>query len=87
MPVTARTPSRFRWDTRNLDQLEHRRKSVETYLLGQLGADESESDHIELIQEQWIGTEQFEIWDCHTVSQGRWWVVTPFTNLYSQKDF
>lgn len=55
---------------------------VEGYLTGQLAADVDELDHVELIQEQWIGPELYETWDCHTVKEGRWWVVTPFANLY-----
>lgn len=70
-----------------MDQFEHRRKTVEGYLAGQLAVDVDEIDHVEMIQEQWIGPELYEIWDCHTVNKGRWWVVTPFTNLYSQDDF
>lgn len=75
------------WDTGVVDQFEHRRKAVEGYLIGQLAPDVDELDHVELIQEQWIGPQLYEIWDCHTVNAGRWWVVTPFANLYSQDDF
>lgn len=70
-----------------MDQFPHKRKAVEGYVTGQLDVDVAELDHVEQVQEHWIGQEQYEIWDCHTRSDGRWWVVTPFTNLYPQTDF
>lgn len=70
-----------------MDQHPHRQKSVAGYLCSQLECDESSIDHVEQIQQQWIGQNEYRIWDCHTVDQGRWWVVEPFTNLYPQADF
>lgn len=70
-----------------MEQQEHRRKDIEGYVLSELRAGPEEVEHIELIQEEWIGSQRYEIWDCHTVSEGRWWVVSPMTNLYSQEEF
>jgi hypothetical protein len=34
-----------------------------------------------------VGGIRYEIWDAHTASGERWWVVTNPTNLYTQQDF
>ncbi len=70
-----------------MEQQEHRREDVAGYLLSQLRTGSDQLEHVELIQQQWVGSELYEIWDCHTISEGRWWVVTPMTDLYSQDEF
>lgn len=42
--------------------------------------------HVEKIKTEYIIGEAYEIWDV-TTDQGRWWVLTNWTNLYSQKHF
>lgn len=42
--------------------------------------------HVELIKTEYVAGEAYEIWDVVT-DQGRWWVLTNITNLYSQKHF
>ncbi len=42
--------------------------------------------HVELVKEEIVVGERYEIWDV-TTDQERWWVITNLTNLYPQKLF
>ena len=42
--------------------------------------------HAEMITKEHAAGQRYEAWDVHT-DKGRWWVITPPTNLYSQKLF
>ncbi|HJS87395.1 MAG TPA: hypothetical protein VJ779_18230 [Acetobacteraceae bacterium] len=42
--------------------------------------------HVEKIKTEYVLGDPYEIWDV-TTDQGRWWVITNLTNLYSQKHF
>lgn len=65
--------------------MRHRRKDIESYVRSQFRDTEIDIDHLELIREEWVGRDLFEVWDCHIREWGRWWVLTPFTNLYKQE--
>jgi hypothetical protein len=43
--------------------------------------------HVDHLISERVGVNLHEVWDVHTSSGGRWWVVTTPTNLYSQEDF
>lgn len=64
-------------------------EDVSNYLPWQLsehGTEDVVVQHVEQVEsENVIGT-LYEVWDCAT-STGRWWVVTPPSNLYTQDDF
>lgn len=40
--------------------------------------------HVELVRRERLFADMYEVWDVHT-NKGRWWVVTPFMNLYPQR--
>ncbi|WP_224403056.1 hypothetical protein [Pseudonocardia sp. ICBG1034] len=61
---------------------EYERRGVIEYLESQSGEDFS-VDHVEKIATESILGTQYDVWDAHT-NEGRWWVITPPTNLYSQ---
>lgn len=42
--------------------------------------------HLEKLNSQRIGPDRFDVWDVWT-NEGRWYAITPGTNLYSQDDF
>ena len=70
-----------------MEQQANARRSVEDYLAGQLEIDTDGIDHVEMIAHEWVGPDRYEVWDCHITDGDRWWVITPFTNLYLQEDF
>jgi len=45
-----------------------------------------EVTHLEKLNSQRIGPDRFDVWDVWT-DEGRWYVITPGTNLYLQEDF
>jgi hypothetical protein len=55
------------------------------YLGDQLHGEEI--THLERVMLEHVGGIRYEIWDAHTGSGERWWVVTNPTNLYTQQDF
>jgi len=63
---------------------------VARYLAWQLnqGADEEgiTVQHVEQVKSESVVGTTYEVWDCVTTA-GRWWVVTPPSNLYTQDDF
>ncbi|KQV07343.1 hypothetical protein [Leifsonia sp. Root112D2] len=42
--------------------------------------------HVEKIVAENITGDRYEVWNCVT-NQGKWWVVTPMMNFYTQRDF
>lgn len=61
---------------------EHERRAIEEYLRSQSGPD-FVIEHVEKLTSEYVLGHQYDVWDAHT-NEGRWWVITPFTNLYSQ---
>jgi hypothetical protein len=62
---------------------------VSTYLAWQLNQDagsEITVRHVEMVKSENVMGTLYEVWDCAT-TDGRWWVATPPSNLYSQTDF
>ena len=62
---------------------EHERREVEEYLRSQSGPD-FEIEHVEKLTSEYVLGHQYDVWDAHT-NEGRWWVITNPTNLYSQE--
>jgi len=62
---------------------------VVEYLEWQLGKGSARKvvvRHVEKITAENITGDRFEVWNCVT-NQGKWWVVTPMMNFYTQRDF
>jgi len=74
----------FEQDSNMLPHTEEEKQHVENYYLGQ-----SSNATIKFLQkvysESVIG-HRHDVWDVHA-SDGRWWVITNPTNLYSQDQF
>jgi hypothetical protein len=68
-----------------IESPEHQKRNIEQYFLGQ-SPPETEISHLEKISSRSIMGRRHEIWDVHS-SDGRWWVITEMTNLYSQERF
>lgn len=62
---------------------EHERRDIERYLQSQSGPD-FEIEHVEKLTSEYVLGQQYDVWDAHT-NEGRWWVITNPTNLYSQE--
>jgi hypothetical protein len=62
---------------------EHERRAVEDYLYSESG-DNFEVEHVEKLTSEYVLGRQYDVWDAHT-NEGRWWVITNPTNLYSQE--
>ncbi len=62
---------------------ERERRSVEDYLYSQSGED-FDVEHVEKLTSEYVLGQQYDVWDAHT-NEGRWWVITNPTNLYSQE--
>ena len=58
------------------------RRAVEDYLKSQSGPGFA-VEHVEKLTSEYVLGRQYDVWDAHT-NEGRWWVITPPTNLYSQ---
>lgn len=58
------------------------RRAVEDYLKSQSGPNFT-VEHVEKLTSEYVLGRQYDVWDAHT-NEGRWWVITPPTNLYSQ---
>lgn len=65
-----------------METTEYERRGVIEYLEAQSGDDFS-VEHVEKIATEHVLGQQYDVWDAHT-NEGRWWVITPPTNLYSQ---
>ena len=62
---------------------ENERRDVEEYLRSQSGPDFS-IEHVEKLTAEYVLGRQYDVWDAHT-NEGRWWLITNPTNLYSQE--
>lgn len=62
---------------------EYERRAIEEYLTSQSGP-AFIVEHVEKLTSEYVHGQQYDVWDAHT-NEGRWWVITPFTNLYSQE--
>jgi hypothetical protein len=78
-PVPAYELSKYR-----VDADIHSEKDIANYLAGQ--APDETVHHMEKIKEELVLGQKYEIWDV-TTDKDRWWVITNFTNLYSQRHF
>lgn len=61
----------------------HERREIEEYLRSESGPD-FEIEHVEKLTSEYVLGHQYDVWDAHT-NEGRWWVITNPTNLYSQE--
>lgn len=65
-------------------------EEIASYLRWQLNKDDESArvdvQHVESIKTESVMGTLYEVWDCVT-SDGRWWVVQPPMNLYTQEDF
>jgi len=61
---------------------EHERLAIERYLQSQSGPD-FQVEHVEKLTSEYVLGQEYDVWDAHT-NEGRWWVITNPTNLYSQ---
>ena len=65
---------------------EHQRRAIVAYFEIESGPD-VEVEHAEKVHTESLrGGHKYDIWDVHA-SDGRWWVITNPTNLYSQEQF
>ena len=64
-------------------EAEHERQAIRDYVIGQAHEDVL---HVERVNAERIFGREYEVWDVHT-DDGRWWVITSPTNLYSQELF
>ena len=67
---------------RSMETPTHERRKIEEYLRSQSGPD-FEIEHVEKLTSEYVLGHQYDVWDAHT-NEGRWWVITNPTNLYSQ---
>ncbi len=67
-----------------MDSPEHELRRVSEYVEAE--APDEKVEHAEKINEERVFGVEYAVWDVHT-DKGRWWVVDPPTNLYSQKRF
>lgn len=66
-----------------MESPESQRRAIEEYLRSQSGT-EFMVEHVEKVNSESILGRDYDVWDAHT-NEGRWWVITPPTNLYSQE--
>ena len=59
------------------------RRAIEDYLQAQSDSG-LEIEHVEKLASEYVLGGQYDVWDAHT-NEGRWWVITNPTNLYSQQ--
>jgi hypothetical protein len=58
------------------------RRAIQDYLESMFDPDFA-VEHVEKLTSEYVLGRQYDVWDAHT-NEGRWWVITPFTHLYSQ---
>jgi len=63
---------------------EHEKRQIAEYM--ELEAPDEEVTHLEKVGSERVFATRYDIWDVPT-DRGRWWVITPPTNLYSQNEF
>ncbi len=68
----------------SVDSDPHSEADIADYVHGQ--ARDETVQHVELIKREVVLGGRYEIWDVVT-DKGRWWVITNYTNLYSQRHF
>lgn len=66
----------------SMETPEHERREIEEYLRSQ-SAPSFEIEHVEKLTSEYVLGHEYSVWDAHT-NEGRWWVITNPTNLYSQ---
>ncbi|GAA4862229.1 hypothetical protein [Actinomycetospora straminea] len=66
-----------------MESPEGQRRAIDEYLRSQSGPDFA-VEHVEKVNSESILGRDYDVWDAHT-NEGRWWVITPPTNLYSQE--
>jgi hypothetical protein len=70
-----------------LDRMPHREREVVQYVEWQMSKESPNYvTHLERLKVERVGDNDHELWDVHT-TDGRWWVVTDPTNLYSHTAF
>ena len=67
----------------SMETPEHERREIEEYLRRQSGPN-FEIEHVEKLTSEYVLGDEYSVWDAHT-NEGRWWVITNPTNLYSQE--
>ncbi len=67
-----------------VDRDVHCEQDIARYV--EIEANGEEIQHVEKIKQEVVLGDVYEIWDV-TTDQGRWWVITNLTNLYSQAHF
>ena len=68
-----------------MDSPDYERRAVVEYFLLE-SPDGTEVEHAEKIASERIYGDPHDVWDVHA-SDGRWWIITNPTNLYSQNEF
>lgn len=63
-----------------------RERDVIEYVLSQSPTGETVV-HVEQVATHRVRGATYEVWDVHTKRSGRWWVISPPMNLYTQRDF
>ena len=79
VPIPAKELEKYR-----VDPDQHSEGDIVNYVHGQ--APDETVQHIEKIKEEIVVGDKYEIWDV-TTDKNRWWVITNYTNLYSQRHF
>lgn len=71
-----------------VERSEREEADIVSYTEWQLskGADTpAQVQHLELVKSEHVWGREYKVWDVHT-TDGRWWVITNPTNLYSQSE-
>jgi hypothetical protein len=68
-----------------MESPEHEKQAITRYVLSQ-SPEDTEVEHAEKMASQRVMGTKYDIWDVRT-NDGRWWIITSPTNLYSQDDF
>lgn len=63
---------------------EHEARAIREYMQSQ--APDCDVTHLEKLASERVLGQRYDVWDVHT-DDGRWWVITSPTNLYSQDEF
>lgn len=61
-------------------------REIVEYFEGQSRKNNAKVQHLELVKEESVYGRTHKVWDVHA-TDGRWWVITEPTNLYSQELF
>ncbi len=78
-PVPASELGRY-----SVDRDSHSEQDIASYVEGQ--ARDEIVQHVERVRREVVLGDAYDIWDV-TTDKDRWWVITNWTNLYSQKYF